>query len=175
MMWRTHALLGVCALWALAPFPGAVTSYNVGPLCALAAFGALLPDLDADRSKVRSLQVMGIRPFVPIALLAHRAWGHRALLHSPLGLLLFGGLCVPVALLWGWLPALALWLGYASHLAGDACTKTGIPSWPNRAEKRLYLLPARYRFVTGSWAEEALLPLLALPVALLLLSRFPMP
>ena len=60
-MWRTHALLGVGALWLLAPVPGALTPGNVGPLCALAAFGALLPDLDAEESKVKSLGVMGIR------------------------------------------------------------------------------------------------------------------
>ena len=175
MMWRTHTLMGVCSLWLLAPFPSVLTSDNIGPLCALAAFGALLPDLDAGESKIKSLSWGGIRPFAPFAYLAHRTWGHRALLHSPLGLLLFGLVCVPIALYFGILPALALWLGYASHLAGDAMTKTGIPSWPNRQDRRLYLLPAGRRFVTGSWAEDALLPLLALPVVVLLLSRFPMP
>lgn len=173
MMWRTHALLGVASLWLLAPFPGAVTPANVGSLCALAAFGALLPDLDAGESKIRSVRVAGIRPFAPIGFVANRTWGHRALLHSPVGLLAFAAMCVPVALWWGAMPAIALWLGYASHLAGDACTRTGIPGWPNRGDRRIYLLPQSARLVTGSNAEERLLPLLAMPVLLLLLSRFP--
>jgi membrane-bound metal-dependent hydrolase YbcI (DUF457 family) len=173
MMWRTHVLLGLCSLWLLNPFPHALTSDNLGPLCALAAFGALLPDLDAGESKVKSLKVLGLRPFVPFALAAHRSWGHRGLLHSPLGLLLFAGICLPIGFVWGAVPAVALWLGYASHLTGDACTRTGIPSWPNRATPRLHLLPIRWRLTTGSFAEEALLPFLALPVLLLLLMHFP--
>lgn len=173
MMWRTHVFLGVNALWLLAPLPGAITSNTVAPLCALAAFGALLPDLDAQESKIKSLSWGGVRPFAPVAFLAYRTWGHRAFLHSPLGLLVFAGVCVPIGLNWGLLPALALWLGYASHLAGDALTRTGIPGWPNRGDRRWYLLPERYRFVTGSAGEEALLPLLALPIVVLLLSRFP--
>ena len=173
MMGRTHALLGMASLWLLAPVPSVITPGNVGALCALAAFGALLPDLDANSSTVRALKVGKIRPFAPIAFVAHRTWGHRALLHSPAGLLAFGGLCVPVGLLWGAPLALALFLGYASHLAGDACTRTGIPGWPNRPDRRLFLLPGPLRLVTGSSAEEALLPLLALPVALLVLTRFP--
>ncbi len=173
MMWRTHALLGVNSLWLLSPFPTALSADHLGPLCALAAFGALLPDLDASESKIKSLPVFGLHPFVLPASLAHRTWGHRGLLHSPVGLLLFGGVCLSIGLTWGALPAVALWLGYASHLVGDACTKSGIPSWLNRQDKRLHLLPARFRLVTGSAAEKALLPLLALPVLLLLLSRLP--
>jgi len=174
MMGRTHALLGMASLWLLAPIPDLVTPGNVGAMCALAAFGALLPDLDAGASTIRALKVGKLRPFRSVAYVAHRTWGHRALLHSPIGLLAFGGLCVPVGLLWGVPLALALFLGYASHLAGDACTRTGIPGWPNRPDRRLHLLPASFRLVTGSLAEEALLPLLALPVVLLVLTRFPL-
>src|SRR5690349_1558428 len=158
MMGRTHALLGITSLWLVAPVPGVLTPATIAPLAALAAFGALLPDLDADASTVRSIRLGGVRPFAPIGMVINRAWGHRGLLHSPVGLLLFSGAAFLLALAWLPLPALALWMGYASHLAGDACTKSGIPGWPNRADRRFYALPARLRLVTGSWAEERLLP-----------------
>lgn len=173
MMWRTHALFGACSLWLLALIPNMVTPDTVGPLCALAAFGALLPDLDAEASKVRSLSVGGLRPFAPVSALAHRAWGHRGFLHSPLALLLLGGGATTVGLAWAWPPALALWLGYASHLAADACTRSGIPGWLNRPDRRIWLLPPGWRFATGSAAEDLLLPFLALGTLLLILAHYP--
>jgi inner membrane protein len=173
MMWRTHVLFGISSLWLLSPVPGVLTSHTVGPLAAFAAFGALLPDLDAEESKIRSLSWGGVRPFVPLSGIIHKAWGHRGLLHSPLGLCCAAGGAIVLSLFGYGLPALALWLGYASHLAADACTKTGIPGWPNRPQARLYLLPTRWRFVTGSAAEEALLPLLGVAVLALLLTHYP--
>ena len=149
MMGRTHAFLGVSSLWLLAPFPDALTPQTVAPLCALAAFGALLPDLDAAESTIKSLRIGGIRPFAPLSVLAYRTWGHRGLLHSPLGLLLFGLVCVPVGVLWGVWPALALWLGYASHLAGDACHPHGHPRLAQ---------PRRPKVVAGSPPLRASLP-----------------
>jgi membrane-bound metal-dependent hydrolase YbcI (DUF457 family) len=51
------------------------------------------------------------------------------------------------------MPVVALSLGYASHLAGDACTRTGIPLlYPRRTH--YHLLPHRTRVVTGSEYEE---------------------
>jgi hypothetical protein len=67
---------------------------------------------------------------------------------------------------------LALTLGYGSHLAADACTRSGIPFLyfhVSRNKRRYHLLPPRLRFVTGSDAEAALLPLLGLLILLLLL------
>jgi len=172
MTWRTHALFGVCSLWLLTPIPGAVSSApdwsNAGALSCLAALGALLPNLDAAQSKVKSLTVLGVRPLAPLSLLAHQTWGHRGFLHSIGGLALAGTFAALPSGWWGWQPSLALWLGYLSHLAADACTVSGIPTIPGRPE-RLHLLPARLRFVTGSPAEDALLPPLALLAASLLL------
>lgn len=173
MLWRTHTLVGISSLWLLAPLPNVLTTETIGPLAVLATLGALLPDLDAQQSKIRSLEVRGLRPFVPLSLLANRAFGHRGLLHSLPGWLGFGLLCLALALWWGWEASLALFLGY-SHLAADACTKSGIPGWPNNRSRRLHLLPPGLRFVTGSPAEDALLPLLAFS-ALWLLLRFLMP
>lgn len=175
MTWRTHALVGVTSLWLLEIVPHAIdpnaATGNIGLLAAVAALGALLPDLDAADSKVKHLSLGGgVAPFALPALVLHRAFGHRGLLHSAMGLALFGLLvCLPLSFWWGGPPSLALWLGYASHLTADACTRAGIPFlYPNR--RRTFLLPPRLRFVTGSPAEDALLPLLALPVLLLLLS-----
>lgn len=174
MMGRTHAFLGASSLWLLSPFPGALTPETVVPLCALACLGALLPDLDAGESLVKSLRIGSLRPFAPLSNLAYRTWGHRGLLHSPAGLLLFWLICIPIGLLWGLWPALALWIGYASHLAGDACTRTGIPAWPNRSDHRWWLVPREARIVTGSQEEEIIFALLAISTLLLVLASLPL-
>jgi inner membrane protein len=179
--WRTHALVGINSLWLLVgsdslsvlPAGLAPDPATIGLLAATAAFGALLPDLDAAQSKIKSLSPGGgIAPFVLPATLLHRAFGHRGLLHSGLGLLGFGLLVAwPLSSWWGAAASLALWLGSASHLAADACTRTGIPLlFPLR--RRVFLLPPAWRFVTGSPAEDALLPLLASLVLLLLVTVF---
>ena len=175
MTWRTHLLAGMGTVWLLSTVPHSVTLTadpgNVGLLTVAAGIGALLPDLDAAESKIKHLRLVGnLEPFALPALLIHRTFGHRGLLHSALGLVLFSLLVgCPVALGLAWPPALAGVLGYASHLALDACTRHGIPLWyPKR--QRYHLLPPQLRFVTGSLAEEVLLPLVALPVLLLLFS-----
>jgi len=175
--WRTHVLGGVASLWLLKALPEGIGSgaalNNAGALAMAAALGALLPDLDAPRSKVQSLSLWGggIQPFVLPSLLLHRAFGHRGLLHSAAGLVLFTLLfALPLSLWLGWQPAVALSLGYASHLALDACTKSGIPAWyPDR--RRRHLLPPALRLVTGSAAEDVVFALLLLPVLLLLLTN----
>lgn len=79
----------------------------------------------------------------------------------------------PLLALLGWQVWLALVLGYAAHLAADACTRSGVPLlYPHK--KRYHLLPSSLRFTTGSQAEEALLPLLALLVLLFLLHQIPL-
>lgn len=176
-MGRTHLLLGVNSVWLLALVPGAVgiagpDGHNPGLLAGVAALGALLPDLDAPQSTVKSLRLgKYFQPFWLPATLLHRAFGHRGLLHSLLGL---GGtgllLALPLGLWLGTPSALALLLGYASHLAGDACTKSGIPlRFPNPV--RWHLLPPPWRLTTGSQAEEVVFALLAGTALLLLLPR----
>jgi len=171
--WSTHFLAGVSSLWLLSAVPGMVGTgsepNNLGLLAGLAGLGALLPDLDAQDSKIQHLRVGGIPVFVPAARVLG-AFGHRGLLHSALGLNLLALLVVlPLALWLGWPAAWALLLGYASHLVLDACTRSGIPlGWPY--PRRYHLLPSRLRVTTGSLAEEALLPLVALLALFLLLS-----
>lgn len=171
MMWRTHVTGGIAILWVLVPVALGAKPEAFPLSCAAAALGALLPDLDAAESKIRSLGVYHIYPFVPLAAHFNREYGHRGALHSPYGLLGCGLMALVLGVSGAGLPALALWLGYMSHLLLDACTKTGIPFPPFR--KRLFLLPKPLRVVTGSPDEEivfALTALTALGLALHLLA-----
>ena len=155
----------------------AVSGQNIGALALVAALAALLPDLDAPRSKIRSLTMGPFRPLDPLGDLLYGAWGHRGPLHSLLGLTVFGLLfALPLSLLFGWLYGAAALLGYASHLALDAMTRHGIPLLPEQGKDgrwslkhRRHLLPRSLRFVTGSAAEDVLQAvLLGADLALLL-------
>lgn len=93
-------------------------------------------------------------------------WG----LASLLLLFLFLVVLPPLAGIGSLFVPLALSLGYASHLAADACTKSGIPLfYPRR--KRYHLLPRALRLTTGSLAEEAVFMALAMMVLLLMLGQ----
>lgn len=115
--------------------------------------GALMPDLDASQSKIRNFTALGVRPFVPISIAINRTYGHRGALHSAWGWAVWTLLVLPLGITFGWLIGAALSLGYASHLAADACTRTGIPLLYPRTE-RYFLLPSWMRIVTGSAVEE---------------------
>lgn len=174
MTWRTHTIAGLSSLWLLSMLPNGLTPDNLPFVVAGAAFGALLPDLDAAESKIKHLRIIGIEPLAPVAVSLFRGLGHRGILHSLLGLtiiaaatlLLIHGLGLIPGL--GWPVALALVLGYGSHLATDAMTRSGIP-WLYPDKRRYHLLPKSWRFVTGSHAETLLFPFLALLFSLLLL------
>lgn len=173
MMGRTHALIGVNALWLLTVVPDGVTASNLALLSATAALGGLLPDLDAAESKIKHLRLGDLKPFVFLSLPLHRALGHRGLLHSLVGLSLIASLALPLAFRWGWQPSVALVLGYASHLLADSCTRSGVPLlYP--ASDRFHLLPPHLRIVTGSPTEDALFPFLIAAAALLLLTHLPL-
>lgn len=181
MMGRTHLLLGVNSVWLLTLVPGAVGSltsdmHNPGLLTGLAALGGLLPDLDAAQSTIKFLGLgKSFQPFLLPAELLHRAFGHRGLLHSLLGL---GGfsllIALPIAFWIGWTAAIALILGYASHLLGDGCTKSGIPLWFPRPG-RWHMLPPPLRLTTGSQAEDVVFMVLAGGTLALLLPRLLLP
>ena len=176
MTWRTHVLGGVASLWLLAAVPGAINSDivagNIGLLATLATVGALLPDLDASDSKLRHLNLgIGFEPFSLPGHFMSKALSHRGLLHSGLGISLCAVLfALPLGLWLGWQAGLSLILGYISHVALDGCTRTGVPLlYPNK--QKWWLLPAPWRFVTGSFAEDVLLaPLFLLVLTLLLRS-----
>jgi len=153
MTWRTHAACGVASLWCVAALPAsAFPSANFGLLAAVAALGALLPDLDAPVSKLSAWSLGGIRPLYPVARAVSARLGHRGPLHSWPGLVFAAAMGTALAVFLGALAGVSLWLGYASHLAADACTVSGIPLSPGR--RRLWLLPPRLRIVTGSPPED---------------------
>src|SRR5258708_35127756 len=96
MMGRTHALAGVASIGFISLITDVVTKDNISLLVILAVLGSLLPDLDATASLVKSLSFGGIRLFVPISIFANRSFGHRGLLHSPGGLVLFSTMMMPL-------------------------------------------------------------------------------
>ena len=170
MTWPTHTLFGISCLWLLAPLPMDILSYDMGTLAAVAALGALLPDLDASESKIRHVKVPGtnFKPFLLPAQVVHGSEQHRGLLRSLAGLGMISLMAVPSIWWVGWTRIVALLLGYTSHLLTDSATKTGILLLYPRMH-RDYVLPKGWRITTGSLAEEAFyLPLASLVMALLL-------
>ncbi|BCM94165.1 hypothetical protein IAD21_06068 [Abditibacteriota bacterium] len=170
MTWPTHALLGMNTVWLLALLPPDVLRYDVGVLCAAAALGALLPDLDANESKVKHLRIPGtpIKPFLPVAQMVNSTDQHRGLLHSLWGVGMACAFASPLCFIGAWAPALAFALGYASHLLGDSATRSGIRLLYPHA-RRFHLLPLRWRLTTGSLAEDLFMELLMFPVIVMLL------
>ena len=87
MRWYAHALFGISSLWLLTPLLNqgdAAGVANIGVLAACAAFGALLPDLDASDSKIKHLKLAGtsFKPFLLPSHIIHHSDRHRGLLHS---------------------------------------------------------------------------------------------
>ena len=110
MMGRSHLVTGVAAWTAVQALTGPprLAPLALGGL--VAGVGVLLPDIDC--------KGFGRRLFL----------GHRKLTHTGLALTV---LIVAGTIAWAyrvpvWIPA-ALVTGYATHLAGDACTRSGIP------------------------------------------------
>lgn len=155
-------MFGFSALWLLAPIPPEVFGYDMGALAVCAAFGALLPDLDASESQIKHLKLLGtqLTPFFLLSQVAHRSDQHRGLLHSLTGLGMVAGLSIPILWWAEWASVAALLLGYASHLVADACTRSGI-SLLFPSQRHYHILLVRLRVITGSQAEEALFALCA--------------
>jgi inner membrane protein len=172
MTWPTHALFGISTLWLLSPLPPQVLQADFGVLAAAAAFGALLPDLDASESKIKHLKIPNtqIKPFMLPALVVSRSDQHRGLLHSLAGVGMMVVFSAPIIGWVGWSPVVALLLGYISHLIADSATKSGI-RWLYPSPERFYLLPVGWRFTTGSLAEEVLMAPLAVSVICLLMAN----
>ena len=169
MMWHTHAAIGASAIWLLLPPLSPGDSINMGVVMAFCVVGALVPDLDAGESKIKHIMVAGTKPLVPVAIAINRNFGHRGFLHSARGWVGWTALILPLGLILGWAAIIALSLGYASHLAADACTRTGIPLLYPRAGRH-FLLPPRLRIITGSDVEEVFFAVFACLSLVLLLS-----
>jgi inner membrane protein len=158
MMGRSHAasgaLVGAGAAWLtnLDPLP------TTG-LITITAIAALLPD--ADHPDATIPRYFGW-PGRFVAWLINAVFGHRGLTHSLIGVaaLIVGMAFVPflTAAPW-WIPA-GIVLGCLTHIAGDACTVSGVPLlWPSERRYGPRL------FTTGTFGETHVLTPLMLAAA----------
>lgn len=137
-MGATHALTGVTAGAVLS---AVVSTIGLAPdavallVIPLAAYAALLPDLDHPRSTV----TYSVGPVTIVASwILRRFVEHRGPTHDvraapvafglPPGL---GALAVPALAPWCWLVGLAVAVGVVVHIWGDARTPQGVP-WKGR-------------------------------------------
>lgn len=170
MTWRTHWVIGLNSLWLLTPELPYVPQNEMGVLLVAASLGSLLPDLNASESKIKHLQIGGIKPFFLPAQVVHRTDSHHGMLHSVVGLGFIAVTAVPTAFYLGGLPCLALVFGYANHLFADAATKAGIKPW-YPCQGCFHLLPRECRISTGSQVEEALFAICVLCAMALLMNQ----
>ncbi len=159
MMALTHVAVGTLGYAGLAALFGADIS---PPVLGAAALGSLLPDVDTPSSRA------GFCVY-PLALWLERKFGHRTVTHSLTGIAFCALLCSPLLFFArGHAPFMALICGFAFHLAGDACTKAGIPlMWPRR-ERWVFPGDAKFRLKTGSMAEWIVLGVVMMVAALVL-------
>ena len=118
MTGKTHAAVGANAAWIGLAF-GAVSPEIAAVLLAVAAFGGLMPDIDAPRSKFHTL-TKGVFRIIGITT------QHRGFFHSvPAVFILY---VAALFALWRFHPALpaALTLGYVSHIVIDMLTPGGV-------------------------------------------------
>ncbi|MFA6908285.1 MAG: metal-dependent hydrolase [Patescibacteria group bacterium] len=156
----THAVIGANTAWI--PL---IAGAEVAPwIPVLGCIAALLPDLDASESMIKHMSFGGyigktrvrFKPFVPIAMIASGVFGHRGALHSLVAVVL---VALGASFLIPYITIPGFWvvvMGYASHLAADALTKSGIEAfWPFKL--RVGLLPRFLRVKTGGIVDTILL------------------
>lgn len=186
MTGHTHFIGGIASL----VFPGAIlivagvpfTREVVGIAAFAAIFGALLPDIDANASKIKGFTLdlntapgrskaanrWTIQPFALPAQALHSLLGHRTLTHSLLGLALATVLIAVPLGFFSPSASLGLVFGYASHLLLDSATPHGVPLlYP---DKRLFhCLPKPLRVATLSANENLVFAVLSIPAFLVVL------
>ena len=164
----THELVGVSLALAAARALEAGPLESAG-LAVAALYGSRLPDLDqlgarAHRRSTlerRSLLFGAAGSAMRLPLIAFAALvPHRTVTHSALACAAAGGLVALVAFPLGADAALVVGvgvaIGYAAHVAADACTPGGVCLWAPISRERVWLLPPRARIPTGSFREAAL-------------------
>lgn len=154
-MARSHVVLGLAA-WV-----GAAPKLHLPPTdavyLALAAAGALLPDLDHPRSWVG-------RRSRPVSTAIAATFGHRGVTHSALAVAGLIALVAHLGISGGAVCALAV--GYLSHLAADLLTPQGLRlAWPLR---RTWAVPLCR---TGSAMESVIVAALACATAMVQIGR----
>lgn len=110
----------------------------------IGALAALLPDIDDNRSYIGSRLAF-------IAFPIRMTFGHRGITHSLLMLIILGVVVYFYANDFNWI--IPFVIGYASHLAADYVTNTGIPLfYPYQERFRFFVT-----FNTGSITEYVVL------------------
>jgi membrane-bound metal-dependent hydrolase YbcI (DUF457 family) len=163
----SHQIAGV----GLAAVSGAAVDASIPTAAALvgaAWLGSMLPDADRAGTRIYHRTRLERR----VALVAALGWlarlplrllmllPHRGVTHSVFA-------CAAAAVLSGLLAAAAapaltgavaagMAIGYATHIAGDACTPSGVAAWAPVSRRRYWLLPPGLRIPTGSLREYTL-------------------
>ena len=147
----THLVFAECCWFATT----AVFDVHYGvPSVLVAAVTSLLPDADYPKSWIG-------HQLGTISEELNRIFGHRSVLPSLTALVLVTALLAP-PLWWlvGWpAPAIAVFVGYGSHLFADMMTLGGVQLfWPSRA---IAVFPGRdeYRVVSGGNSERVFVAL----------------
>lgn len=176
---RTHEAVGAAVTLAVCAAADRGAFATAAAVCA-SVLGSRLPDVDQGgarihrRTRVERCNLMvafagailrlPMRTFA--ALAQHRGATHWLLSGAAVTVLLAGvarALAAPLTL-----PvAIGVGCGYCAHLLADACTPHGAPLLGPLRTRRVHLLPARMRVVTGGVGD--LLVLIAATAALSLL------
>jgi len=149
----THVLVALASVGLERCFTGLAPSLLSLPIIVL---GSLAPDVDNQGAIVRwgrwlepwvgeSIASMIEAPLLALSDITRSVFGHRGFLHTPIFcaiLFTAGGV-----LKWEWLIHFA-W-GYATHIAADCCTVSGVPLLGPFDNRRVSILPIR----TGSMGE----------------------
>ena len=139
----THASFGILFILGI----GLLLGITINPaIAAFAVLGALLPDIDTEKSAMGSF-------FRAIAVYIERKSGHRQATHSLLALFVLGLITAPLIflqLVW-WIALLA---GYLSHLFIDATNKSGVPLFYPSGIRAVMPRAEKYRIAVGSKAEH---------------------
>jgi inner membrane protein len=164
----THELIGVSLALAGAKALEADSLECVG-LAAASLCGSRLPDVDQlgarvhrrSRAERRSPLLGAVGASLRLPSLAFAALvPHRGITHSALACAAATGVAALIAFPTGggtaFVVGAGVAIGYAAHLAADACTPGGASLWAPVSPQRVWLLPPRARIRTGSLREAAL-------------------
>lgn len=155
MLGRTHALIGVSTLAAAHVASGVIQphliqGFPVGMALGVGAaiLGALVPDIDANKSTIKSS--LGLAGKIVSLGMKLSGVTHRGLTHYGITALAVMIFSIFIGRLFGcWDTGAAFGLGYLSHILADGMTRSGVPLlWP--AKKNVHLLPPGFRIKTGS-------------------------
>src|SRR3954454_3796836 len=176
----THEIAGIALALAAARVLDASSAESVG-VAAGALIGSRLPDVDQPGARAHRPSLLERRSVVVgIAGAALRLPGrvfavlvrHRGVTHSALACALSAGAAALVAYPAGpagLVVAAGIGLGYAAHVAADACTPGGVTLWAPLSRRRMWLLPRGLRITTGSLPEALLAAALVAALAAVLL------